>query len=363
MRRPTGVAKVNAQWFDLVTLIRGSTMSSGTKQLGEFLVGMPLAERIKSVAEGGEVRCAVAFWSAIGVDEVFPGGVPDNTRIICDISMGSTSAKALKALGAPDNPNLRHSLRMHAKVFISDEGLVVGSANASASALGDDNGPIDNTEAGIFHSPDSASWKSAAAWFDNLLNKSPKVTDDEIEWAKLIYRPKPPVVQPRRVTPGSLFDLVAAAPWRFSKVGFAFTSMSVTKEQQAEVRKQVEESWEFDQERIGELDDDGTFFGWDGEDVRRWPEYFFLFWQPGTRLSIYGKRVEARVPKTGSLMTSNDWRGLRASCDVKLPPQQEINRVDAKLALKLRGEGDGGVFYANGSELAERIAEMRAESD
>jgi hypothetical protein len=235
---------------------------------------------------------------------------------------------------------------------------VVGSANASASALGDGDGPIYNTEAGIFHSPGSASWQSAAAWFDNLLNKSPKVADDEIEWAKLIYRLKPPVVQPRRVTSGSLFDLVTAAPWRFSKVGFAFTSVSVTEEQKAEVR-----NGKYDPDRLSELDDGGTFFGWDRKDVRRWPEYFFLFWQPTTHLSVYGNRVEARVLKTGSLMTSKDWRGLRASCDVKLPSAQEISKVDAGMALKLRGEDDGGVFYANGSELAERIAEIEAEND
>ncbi len=335
-------------------------MSSETKQAGEFLVGMALAERIISVAEGGQVRCAVAFWSAIGVGEVFPGGVPDNAKIICDISMGSTSAEALSALGAPKNPNLRHSVRMHAKVFISNKGLVVGSANASASALGDGDGPISNTEAGTFHSPGSPSWKSAAAWFGKLLNKSLEVGDDEIKWAKLICRPKPPVVQPRRVTSGSLFDLVTAAPWRFSKVGFAFASVLSTKEQKAEVKKQAKESKKYDSDRIEKLDDDGTFFNWPKKDVRRWPEYFLLFWQPNKHLYVSGRRVEARVLEIGSFMTSNDWRGLRASCDVELPSAQEISKTDAEIALKLRGK-DAGVLYANGSELAASIAAIKGE--
>jgi hypothetical protein len=61
-------------------------------------------------------------------------------------------------------------------------------------------------------------------------------------------------------------------------------------------------------------------------------------------------------------MTSRDWRGLGASCDVELPSAQKISKADAEMALRLRGE-DNGMFYANGSELAARIAEIEAEND
>lgn len=337
-------------------------MGGGTNQAGEFLVGVALAKRIIGAAKGGQVRCAVAFWSAVGVGEIFPTGVPKDAKIVCDISMGATSAEALSALQAPHNPNLRHSVRMHAKVFISDKGLVVGSANASASALGDCEGPNCNTEAGVFHSPGSPSWQSAVAWFDNFLNESLQIGDTEVEWARLTYRPKPLMVRPGPVASGSLLDLVTAASWRFSKVGFVFTSTSCTDEQKAEVRKRVNESGKYDSDRISKLHDDETFFGWDRKDITRWPEFFFSFWQPKSHLYVYGNRMEARVPKIGSLMTSKDWRGLRKFCDVDLPSAQDINKADAEMALKLRG-GNHGVFYANGEELAARIGRIKTENN
>lgn len=337
-------------------------MSSGTKLKSEFLVGKTLAERIVSVAKGRQVRCAVAFWSAIGVGEVFPSGVPKDAKIICDISMGSTSPEALFALRAPNNPNLRHSVRMHAKVFISDEGLVVGSANASASALGEADGPLCNTEAGTFHSPGSPSWKSAATWFDQLLNESPDVGDHEVGWAKLIYRPKPSVVQPRKLTSGSLFDIVTAAPWRFDKVGFVFTSTPSEEDEMAKVREQAVKSGIYDPVSIEELDKDWIFPNWSKKDFGRWPEYFLSFWQPKSRLSVNGCRVIARISESCSVMTSKDWSGLKVSCKVALPSLRKISEVDAQMALRIRGKSSD-VLYANGRELASRIATIQAENN
>ncbi len=334
-------------------------MSSQTQQAGEFLIGEALSKRVCSIAEGRRIRCAVAFWSSAGVHKLFSGKLPIDAKIICDISMGATSADALVALGAPHNRNLRHSEKMHAKVFISAKGLVVGSANASKSALGGEGGTIDNTEAGVFHLPGSPAWDAASAWFDKLLIDSTQIEDEQLEWARLVYRPKPPVLRPRGVTSGSLFDLVTAAPWRFSKVGFAFASTTASKAQKEEVRKEAEKSGDYDTDAIDQLKDDGTYYKWGRKEVRRWPEYFFSFWQPAERLSVYGCRVRVRVPKLGSLMTSRDWRGLRASCDIELPSASEIGNADLKMALKLRDDY-GGTFFSDGFELAARIAEIRA---
>ena len=276
--------------------------------------------------------------------------------------MGATSAEALIALGAPSNPNVRHSMQMHAKVFISDFGLVVGSANASASALGGDNQSAVNIEAGAFHPPSSSSWNAAVDCFERLFSEAGQVRDREIEWAQLIYRARPSVPRPRKLVSGSLLDLVGAAPWRFSKVGFVFTSVPNTKTQKDEVRTLIEESGKYDPREVDELDDGGTFYEWLTRDVKRWPEYFVEFWQPSKALHVYGRRRGPRIIKTGSFMSSRDWRGFRASCDIDLPSPKEINKADAEMALKLRGE-TGGILYADGAELAARVAEIAAEND
>lgn len=101
---------------------------SETREEGEFLSGNDLGRRIRKVASGQGVCCAIAFWSKNGVDEIFPNGVA-TARIVCDISMGLTSADALSALGGPDNKRLLHKIGLHAKVCLSNRGLVVSSAN------------------------------------------------------------------------------------------------------------------------------------------------------------------------------------------------------------------------------------------
>jgi hypothetical protein len=100
------------------------------------LVGDELANKIREICAADEVDCAVTFWSGSSRDELFPRWKKQKVRIICDISMGCNSKGSLEAYGAPKNPLLRVWDGLHAKVFVSSAGAVVGSANASFNGLG-----------------------------------------------------------------------------------------------------------------------------------------------------------------------------------------------------------------------------------
>lgn len=72
--------------------------------------------------------------------------------------MGGTNPSELEALGAPKNKNLRHLPGLHAKVYLSHDGLITGSANASNNGIGF----IEVArllEAGTFHPPESETWR------------------------------------------------------------------------------------------------------------------------------------------------------------------------------------------------------------
>ena len=105
-----------------------------------FLTDRDLATVIKNVLGGSDVRCAVAFWGR-GIEALFPQTTVNQPRIICDVVLGGTSPDVLRALGAPRNDFLRHIPRLHAKVYISDRGAIVGSANASQNGIGLDGPP------------------------------------------------------------------------------------------------------------------------------------------------------------------------------------------------------------------------------
>jgi hypothetical protein len=325
---------------------------TGTKSLGEFLTDRALTERIQSLMRGREIRCAVAFWTENGVDQLFPEEVPDGAKILVDINMGNTSPSALEKLGAPGNSYLRHSDRMHAKVFLSDAGLVVGSANATGGALG-----ARNTEAGTFHPAGSPAWRQASEWFDECFSEAGTVGRDQLTLAKLLYRPEPAKNVPKLPRAGSLLDIVRIASDRFASVGFAFSGTVATPEEKKGVRSAVLASGQHEADVINDLKDDNTFHNWNRDDIRRWPEYFFSFWQPAGKLYVSGHRWVAKDIKSGSLMTKRDLRGVKTMCRWKLPSPEEISRADQDLARSIR-DGNEGVFFANGAELEGRLAEL-----
>lgn len=103
--------------------------------VARFIAGSDLADAIRDVLGGNNVRCAVAFWGT-GAEALLDQATGDQPRIICDVTLGGTSPNALRALGAPENDRLRYVPSLHAKVYISDRGAIVGSANASQNGVG-----------------------------------------------------------------------------------------------------------------------------------------------------------------------------------------------------------------------------------
>jgi hypothetical protein len=149
----------------------------------QFLTGDALSRRIRDVASGANARLAVAFWGRGAPSELFGPGVAgrDDLRIICDIGMGGTNPEALADLGAPGRDGIRHCENLHAKVYLSDAGVVVGSANASSNGIGNLADPSRLTEAGTFSDAHSPAWDAAAAWFEDLWTRATVVDADAMD--------------------------------------------------------------------------------------------------------------------------------------------------------------------------------------
>lgn len=113
---------------------------------------------------GCDLRCAVAFWGIGATDRLFPSGVPEDARIVCELSIGSTNPEVLRAMGAPENKRLKHLEQLHAKVYISDQGAIVCSANASDNGIGfvEVAGLV---EAGVLIEPGTKAFLQVEGWF------------------------------------------------------------------------------------------------------------------------------------------------------------------------------------------------------
>jgi hypothetical protein len=137
--------------------------------MSQFLSGEPLSQAIREIVAGRNVRCAVAFWGEGAVLALFGSrkANQDGPQMICDLSMGCTSPSELTKLGAPGSPHLRHTAGLHAKVHISDAGVIVGSAKASSNGIGWPMGTVARLiEAGTLHNADSPVWNKASEWFE-----------------------------------------------------------------------------------------------------------------------------------------------------------------------------------------------------
>jgi hypothetical protein len=312
-----------------------------------FLTGPALSEVIRRVLGGHGLRCAVAFWGLGAADCIHAaGGSVADTRILCDISMGGCWPGALEELGAPDNEQLRRQDGLHAKVYICDAGMVVGSPNASANGIGfGESDPI-WLEAGTFHEPKSQAWHQAVTWFDSLFRNATVVDRAALADARRRWRPTPggPALPVRE---GSILDLVRADPDQFGTIGFVFVNAHSTKEGREAARRALKTQANVQATTVDALPDEGTFTGWDAAELQRWPASFIEFWlSPRGKLSVYGRQVRFFEPITGSVFTEKSWASIRSQFPANVPTAASIARVDASIAAKLLADGNGGLLYS-----------------
>lgn len=246
--------------------------------MGKFIEGQALTEKIREITAGKDVKCAVAYWGEHG----FEGH--KSFKIVCDIVSGATSPEALIQLAAPNNSKLRHYPHLHAKVYMSDRGVVVGSANASARGLnlGERSGCL--LEAGTFHETKEPAWLQASKWFDQLYSGAAVVDAAALELARASYRPPALPFEPSAGsnTP-DLLDLVRLRPERFSENEISFIFYEGT------ARRKVFLETLADISSDGQEDFLETYENWNGE-------WFCNFDQESLRSYLIGINFPGKRP-------------------------------------------------------------------
>lgn len=204
---------------------------------GEFLAGNDLSYRIKKVCSGDDVKCAVAFWGNNAEVTLFhpPQIDAKKFKIICDISMGGTNPETIKQLGAPENPNLKHIEGLHAKVYISNSGCVIGSANASDNGVGFQNSPK-HLEAGVYHLPGSKVWEEVGKWFEKTFSDAKALDSGALEkcenkWEKRKAASQNIALYDSDLELDNILKAYLTLPEVFSNIGVLFSFEDVTEKQ------------------------------------------------------------------------------------------------------------------------------------
>jgi hypothetical protein len=343
--------------------------------MSKFLDHREVGPAITKLMKGKSVRCAVAFWGTGAAQKLFMGGaLPSGSRIICDVSMGGSNPHELESMGAPYNLNLKHIRGLHAKIYFSDDGLIVCSANASNNGIGFTDAPA-LFEAGVFHSAQSEVFAAAHRWFEAIWRTAAPLDERALTLARRNWprgSPKSPLSRTKRkLDSASLFDAVVDKPGRFDTIGFAFTTSIATTQDVKKAAKRYHDDHASDHvpispaesERINNWPTGDLFSSWPRVDIEVWPMFFINAHRPRNKLSYYPCKQSYRVvldSDSGSIMSSN---APDLKSQLKLEQSlQAMAKVDNERAQSVFAaiEKSGQWFFRSGRELAAFLRELEA---
>lgn len=135
-------------------------------------------------------RIAVAYWGAGAVERL---GISElrnkDVQIACDLRSGGCNPDEVKRLLEIGADQVRTCDRLHAKVWLTDGGAVIGSSNASANGLGYEGDETRGLIEANVLIEDSAVLTAMSEWFqERVWNNSSKITPQDLERARLVRR-------------------------------------------------------------------------------------------------------------------------------------------------------------------------------
>ncbi|WP_052679653.1 phospholipase D family protein [Rhizobium nepotum] len=142
------------------------------KAIGKLLAG----------AESG--KFAVAFWGSEGAATLGISSSSKPLKIICNLESGACNPNEIrKLLKMTTNVEVRTNPRLHAKVYWTPSGVVIGSSNASANGLAVEGKELSSwAEANVF-TTDPKMLEQTSAWFDALFAASNPITEADLKVA------------------------------------------------------------------------------------------------------------------------------------------------------------------------------------
>lgn len=183
--------------------------------------------------QNGRLDLAVAFWGEGATTQL---GLRSgrNARILLDLTAGATNPKVVEQLQEMKGVQVKQRDRLHAKLYLGQNEMIVGSANASANGLGAEGHEATHwCELGVRTAcPDALA--QAAAWFDRQWSCGLKITPRDITAAKEKWKLR------RRIRAGistdSILDIARTNPEELKdrSIYVNVSTLDFTKKEEAE---------------------------------------------------------------------------------------------------------------------------------
>ena len=169
-----------------------------------LLVGTKIQQAVASlISRHGDVDIAVAYW---GRDSLERTGIKHKhngkLRVICDLLSGACNPAPIAEMQRDGVP-VRTLDRLHAKVWINGNDVILGSANASMAGLPmpDDDPNKCRDEANVEIQSDTLA-QSLRTWFEERWGLAQEIADQDLRraWKRWSQRPKSAQSKSSRIT-------------------------------------------------------------------------------------------------------------------------------------------------------------------
>lgn len=191
----------------------------------KVLTGKELGEQIRQVCRGENAILAVAFWGKNAFTNL--GLNREDVKIVLDVSAGGTNPTEFDTMKSSLGKRLHVLNHLHAKLYASDAGAVITSANASDNGLNLNGARL--AEAGIYFPSGTAEAKSIREMAKAFYERGPEASEEDLNrcWELCGRDPRTRVGLPEGNI--SLLDALTKAPELLNRYPFILTNAILRK--------------------------------------------------------------------------------------------------------------------------------------
>lgn len=194
-----------------------------------------LAE-IRSLLEAsGTAQLAVAFWGSGAIERLGLNRAGLSARILCNLDSGACNPSELRRINALPGITLKSHPRLHAKVYWTAAGAVLGSSNASSNGLAlEGKANLGWAEANV-RIDDPTTLQDIRTWFEKLFAAGYDILDADLDRAELIWKARVKLAPSGTRLVGDLITAYRNAPTHtaWAKVKLAYWHNDLSPEDEA----------------------------------------------------------------------------------------------------------------------------------
>jgi sugar-specific transcriptional regulator TrmB len=132
-----------------------------------------ITNSIKAIFQKAKwIRCAVAYWGKGASDTILKELKTQDIIIIANAFSGGCNPAEIEKLIENFHGKVYSDEYLHAKVYCSNLGVVIGSANASTNGLGIEGTNATSLNEAVIFSQNYEIIKNVRSWFDKIVNEN-----------------------------------------------------------------------------------------------------------------------------------------------------------------------------------------------